>query len=97
VDQLVFELTPLRRWAAGSANPSFVKAGDLALAVLSERNRAAVGCNLAGRQGLGVDVHRELPTDLSLYAIGYIVVAEGVQPLFDRLLIGLRHGGSAKT
>jgi hypothetical protein len=28
-----FELTPLRRWAAGSANPSFVKVGDLAFAV----------------------------------------------------------------
>src|SRR5258708_11561639 len=68
----------------------------------TQRNGAAIGCDLAGREGLSVDLHREAPDNYSLYPFDYIDAADGVQPAFgclmrDRALVsGLKSGYTNK-
>ena len=47
-----------------------------------ERNGAAIGRDLAGREGLRVDLHRHAQDGHSLYLHEYIVAEGGVQSAF---------------
>src|ERR1700682_2203677 len=58
---------PDRRWRAGGIDKT-------------QRNRAAIGGNLAGREGLGVDLHGHAPDNHALYFYEYIVLLRGGQP-----------------